>query len=116
MHHSDKPLEGAGRSIEDMKRDIVVVGDEDDLKKQKQMKQSFAELDKRYGLGATGKHPQGKIQPNDDGEIKFTIGLSSDQKKVMINFGKAVRWVGMDRNQALDVAKALQRAAKDCKK
>jgi len=74
------------------------------------LQEKFEELDK-LRLGATGKFPQGKLGPQDEGEIKFSIGLSMDKKKVIMNFGKKVRWVGMNRNQAIDVGKAIIQTA-----
>lgn len=77
-----------------------------------ELKKKFNEIDK-LRLGATGKIPQGMLTPQDEGEIKFAVGLSMDKKRIVINFGKPVRWVGMNRNQAIDVGKAIIKTAKE---
>ena len=79
------------------------------------LQKKFDALDK-LNLGATGKFPHGKLTPKDEGEIKFSVGLSMDKKRVILNFGKAVRWVGMNRNQAIDVAKAMIKTANETAK
>lgn len=56
-------------------------------------------------LGATGKFPDGKIDPNDEGEIKF--GITILKGNVIIEFGKPVRWFGMTKEQAKDLGEFL---------
>ena len=75
--------------------------------------QKFAELDQLRAKQPDGKLPPLKLTPKDSGDIRFSIGTSMDKKRVVMNFGKQVRWVGMTRNQAIDVGRALIRAAKD---
>lgn len=58
------------------------------------------------GLGATGKFPEGKATPTDEGEIKFLIGHKGGV--VVLEFGKSVRWVGMNPDQALELASSLR--------
>lgn len=79
------------------------------------LQKKFNDLDK-LKLGATGKFPHGMLTPKDEGEIKFSVGLSMDKKRVVLNFGKQVRWVGMNRNQAIDVGKALIKTANETAK
>lgn len=57
------------------------------------------------GLGATGRFPQGKIDPNDEGELKLAV--SNQDGNVIIAFGKPVHWVGLDKVTALQFAKAI---------
>jgi hypothetical protein len=66
---------------------------------------SNEELEKRFGmevedkLGATGKFPQGKLVNHDEGEIKFAVGVKD--RKVIIEFGTSVKWMGMDRSNRI---------------
>ena len=77
-----------------------------------ELQKKFKEIDE-LRLGPSGKFPPEKLSAKDEGQIKFSVGLSMDKKRVVINFGKKVRWVGMNRNQAIDVGKAIVRTAKE---
>jgi len=72
---------------------------------------SSEEINKLFGptLGATGKFPEGKLNENDEGEIK--IGVTSMDGKVVIEFGKSVQWIGFTPEQARQIAYSLQRNA-----
>ena len=61
-------------------------------------------------LGATGKHPEGKIHDSDEGEIKFAVGAKDG--KVVVEFGKPVAWIGMHPNQAIQLARTLKTRAR----
>jgi hypothetical protein len=56
-------------------------------------------------LGATGKFPNGKLTDSDEGEIQFQIG--SKDGTIIIDFGKPVAWLGVQKEQAIEIAKAL---------
>jgi hypothetical protein len=58
-------------------------------------------------FGATGRFPQGKYTPQDEGEIAFGVAADKTAGKVIINFGKPTAWVGMDKEQALALAESL---------
>jgi hypothetical protein len=64
-------------------------------------------------FGATGKFPEGHLSKDDEGEIQFGITNASGQ--VIINFGKPVAWLGMQPQQALAIADALVRHAKEAR-
>jgi len=49
-------------------------------------------------LGATGRFPQGKLNDDDEGEI--TIAVGTRDGTVVIEFGKPVKWIGFDVEQA----------------
>lgn len=61
-------------------------------------------------LGATGKFPEGQISPHDQGEIQ--IGIYRSQGKVIVNFGKEVKWFGLNAGQAIDLGKLLMKHGK----
>lgn len=63
-------------------------------------------------LGATGEFPQGKLAEHDEGELQFAIGVRDG--KVVIEFGKPVHWVGMDRHQAMQLGEMLIAKADQC--
>ena len=56
-------------------------------------------------IGATGQHTQGKLTPHDEGGIQFAVG--SKDRKVVINFGTPVAWLGMPPEQAVELAQLL---------
>lgn len=58
-------------------------------------------------LGATGQHPEGKLNPDDEGEIAFAIGADRENKKVLIDFGTPVKWIAMNPDQATQFAHIL---------
>jgi hypothetical protein len=63
----------------------------------------------RVSLGATGRFPEGKIHPSDEGEIRIAIG--SGNGKVVIEFGKPTAWIGFTADQARLIASDLIRHA-----
>jgi hypothetical protein len=60
-------------------------------------------------LGATGRFPQGQLTEHDEGEIQFQSGVVD--RKVIVDFGQEVVWVGMDAAQARSLARALLKHA-----
>lgn len=64
-------------------------------------------------LGATGKFPEGKLTPEDQGEIM--TGITTVEGKVVVNFGKQIAWIGFTRNQALEFGNLLISKALDIK-
>ena len=65
--------------------------------------------------GPTGQFPRGKLQADDDGEIK--IGIAADPKKgvVIIDFGAPVTWIGFTADQAIDIAEMLHAKAREAR-
>lgn len=80
---------------------------------EKNLPEKFDELDKLRAKEPDGKLPPIRLTPGDEGDIRFSIGTSMDKKRVVMNFGKQIRWVGMSRNQAIDVGRALIKSAKE---
>ena len=64
------------------------------------------ELSKRFGLGATGMFPAGKLTPDDRGELRFAIG--EEAGKIILNFGVEVSWIAFTPEQAIDIANTLK--------
>jgi hypothetical protein len=82
-------------------------------KLEENLSQKFKELDKLRAKEPDGKLPPIRLTPQDQGDIRFSVGISMDKKRVVINFGKQIRWVGMNRNQAIEVGRALIKSAKE---
>ena len=61
-------------------------------------------------LGPTGRFPGGKLTADDDGEILMGVGRRDDI--VILEFGKATKWLGMPPRQALSLAALLIHHAK----
>ena len=57
-------------------------------------------------LGAMGRFPEGKLVPEDKGEVSFAVGHHNG--KVIVNFGEVVTWMGMTPNQARHLAMVLR--------
>lgn len=62
-----------------------------------------------FGLGATGRFPQGKIHPSDEGELRAAVGTVKGQ--VVIDFGKSVSWLSLPPDAARELAVLLIRRA-----
>lgn len=72
-------------------------------------------MKRKIKLGATGKFPQGKFNANDEGELNIAVGVDPKTKKVIIDFGKPVAWLGMDPESAHKFADFIKKRADDAK-
>lgn len=64
----------------------------------------------RNRLGATGKYPRGKLNADDEGELRMAVGRQGDI--VRIDFGKPVAWLGLPFAEARAFAEAILKHAK----
>ena len=62
-------------------------------------------------LGATGEFPEGKVSEDDEGELQLAVGRQGG--KVIISFGKAVSWIGIDPGQAEELGNIIIKKAKE---
>lgn len=60
-------------------------------------------------LGPTGGFPLGKFHDDDEGELRFGIGIIEDA--VILHFGKKVEWIGLDREVAIRTAATIEEQA-----
>jgi len=60
--------------------------------------------------GALGDFPEGQLTKTDEGSIQFSIGEKDG--KVVLDFGTPVNWVGMNPQQAADLAATLLKHAR----
>ncbi len=61
-------------------------------------------------LGATGRHPDGQISKDDEGELRFAIGPHVSGG-VAIHFGKPVAWLVLPKDRAINMAMILLKHA-----
>lgn len=62
-------------------------------------------------FGGTGQFPEGKLNADDEGELRF--GVAHDQGQVIINFGTPVAWFTMSPTLARELARVLNQHADD---
>lgn len=60
-------------------------------------------------IGPTGEFPSGRMNAQDEGSIN--IGVAAQKGKVVMAFGGAVTWLGMDPEHARAIAKSLEEKA-----
>lgn len=97
-HHSDKPLDFRPEDYEAVNPITKSISQK---------------LLNNLKLGATGKFPEGKITPEDEGEIKLLIQIHKGN--IMMNFGKKIQWIGFNPDQALQIADLLIKFARRIK-
>lgn len=61
--------------------------------------------------GALGDFPEGQLTKSDEGAIQFSIGVKDG--RVVLDFGTSVHWVGMNPQQAADLATMLLKRARE---
>lgn len=54
----------------------------------------------------------GRIGPEDDGDLAFAVGTHPERELVVIDFGKPVEFIAMPPQQAIDLAQALIKHAR----
>jgi hypothetical protein len=64
----------------------------------------------RNRLGATGQFPHGKLNADDEGELRLAISRQGDL--IRIDFGKPVAWLGLYSKEARAFAEAILKHAK----
>ena len=118
-HHGDQPFDG--KRAEQFRKMMDASGDQpmepgenypatpDEIEARKRQL-TRALLDTTGFTGAVGQHSQGKLTPQDQGDIQFRVG--SENGKVVLDFGTPVHWVGMDAQQAADLASSLMKWAR----
>lgn len=62
---------------------------------------------KVFKLGATGRHPAGKADETDEGEVQLAIAADHRVSIVRIHFGTPVAWLGLPATNARELAARL---------
>ena len=65
---------------------------------------------REQALGKTGEFPRGKLREDDEGGLTFAVG--QERGKVVIQFAEPTKWIGMEAQQALDLASLLIKHAR----
>lgn len=99
MHHAN--------DIDDEMRERMEEGAPEALK---ELERALNDDPPEYVPGPTGRHPDGKLTAMDEGELAFRIGTTN--RKVVLDFGTRVTWVGMDAEQAMALARMLIKHAR----
>ena len=60
---------------------------------------------KKSKPGPTGRFPKGKIRDDDDGELAIAITVADN--KLIIDFGKEVRWIGLDKETGYNLMRMM---------
>lgn len=55
--------------------------------------------------GKTGDFPRGKLNEHDEGGLRIAVGIHKDT--VMIDFGTSVKWIGLDKQTAIDLGNSI---------
>lgn len=50
-------------------------------------------------------YPRGKLRDDDEGELQ--IAIATQDNTIIVDFGKNVKWIGLDKFTALNMAKLL---------
>jgi hypothetical protein len=58
-------------------------------------------------VGATGEFPQGKLDDDDQGELRMAVGYDKLDGIVRVEFGKPVAWLGLPPPEARQLAALL---------
>jgi hypothetical protein len=61
---------------------------------------------------ALGEYPAGKLNDADEGAL--AVGIGHQKGKVVVQFPKAVHWIGFTPEQAIDIAETLVQHARAC--
>tara|TARA_R110000824_G_scaffold401032_2_gene610451 strand:+ start:21511 stop:21909 length:399 start_codon:yes stop_codon:yes gene_type:complete len=113
-HHGDKPFDGMNdhlrKAIGDREAMPVFQQPDNATAEERQRLLTRALLDTTSFVGAVGTHTQGKLTKEDEGDVQFRVG--SENGKVVLDFGTPVHWVGMDAQQAADLASSLMKWAR----
>lgn len=62
-------------------------------------------------LGATNKFPQGKLNKDDEGELRMAVFERNG--KIIIDFGKDLNWIGFGKEEAQSLGELLINKAKN---
>lgn len=58
-------------------------------------------------LGETGRHPRGKADATDEGELQIALAADHANAIVRLQFGKPVAWLGLPSGEARQLAQLL---------
>lgn len=59
------------------------------------------------------KWPQGRIAPDDDGQLVIAIAADTKHKILKIHFGKPVEWIGLGKAEVNGLIELLQKRVRE---
>lgn len=62
-------------------------------------------------LGATGSFPRGHFDKDDEGELRLAVTVRD--RTIIIDFGKPVAWIGLDKIAATQLAATILKRVKE---
>lgn len=65
-------------------------------------RQQFIE---QHALGATGRNMPGRTRPEDEGELRACVRIEGQRLEIL--FGRSLSFVSMNKQQAIEFAKAI---------
>ena len=57
--------------------------------------------------GPTGQYPEGRINMHDEGEIAISVAVDIQAQRVVVDFGKSIKWLAFNPDQARDMGRLL---------
>lgn len=102
-HHSESPFGNFPNNMDEFRKSMP--------EQQANRINELLNKDVLKDFGATKKFPEGKLNENDEGEIKF--GITHAEDRVIMNFNTAVKWIGFTKEQAIQVAETLIKHSKE---
>jgi hypothetical protein len=58
-------------------------------------------------IGPTGQYPDGKLAPDDHGELAIGFAIDPATRTIIIRFGQLISWVGLTADAADELAAKL---------
>lgn len=83
---------------------------EEEIRKQKELLSIFGN---QVAGKAQRKWPEGRIAPEDDGQLAIMIAADFVKNVVMFEFGKPVAWLAMSPEQAKELGELMVKRAKE---
>lgn len=74
-----------------------------------QLKKELEEAGEK--TGATGKFPDGKLVNQDEGELRLAVA-STEDGRVIIEFGKPIAWLGLTKKEAAQLGNLILKHAR----
>lgn len=102
-HHSDQPLDKEGLPGEKIKE---LQEHKEKITNSLKNLFPFVPPNIQPEAGATGKFPDGKMTPEDKGQIAIKVGTVDN--KVVMDFGKEqINWIGLTPEEAIALGRIL---------
>jgi len=76
---------------------------QNDAETKKLMERFTAQIEHR----AKREYSQGRLNANDDGDLAVVISTDYQNKRIVLDFGKPVTWLGMNADDAMSLAQQI---------